>query len=163
MLSIFGLNCKDLLMAMGCPKVHLISLCSYSMANCESVACENVPLFRYGYPWDFQWSLTGVLFCCWLVRSVSTTVLMCLMMKLKLTLFGLFVRAASEASDECTPMERIQKNRARWRDNQQRKLEESWGSLNLFNHSHRGRLSIDMTGQHTKQTHAETLNDLQKM
>ncbi|XP_064613243.1 katanin-interacting protein-like isoform X2 [Liolophura sinensis] len=55
------------------------------------------------------------------------------------------IAEASEVLDECTPMQRIQKNRARWRDNQQKKLEESWGSLNLFNHSHRGRLSIDMT------------------
>lgn len=43
----------------------------------------------------------------------------------------------------CTPLEKIKKKRARWRGHSDNKLEEYWGSLNYFNHLHRGRLSMD--------------------
>lgn len=43
----------------------------------------------------------------------------------------------------CTPMQKIQKKRAKWRGHSDNKLEEYWGSLNYFNHLHRGRLSMD--------------------
>ncbi|XP_036369214.1 protein KATNIP homolog isoform X2 [Octopus sinensis] len=42
-----------------------------------------------------------------------------------------------------TPMQKIQKRRAKWRHLSESNLEESWGSLNYFNHLHRGRLSMD--------------------
>ncbi|GAB1610533.1 protein KIAA0556-like, partial [Argonauta hians] len=42
-----------------------------------------------------------------------------------------------------TPMQKIQKRRAKWRHLSENNLEESWGSLNFFNHLHRGRLSMD--------------------
>ena len=46
-----------------------------------------------------------------------------------------------------TPMQQIQKKRSKWRTKQAEDLEDTWGSLNLFNKSHRGRLSLDMAGE----------------
>ncbi|KAK6170887.1 hypothetical protein SNE40_019176 [Patella caerulea] len=43
-----------------------------------------------------------------------------------------------------SPMERIERNRSRWREAKNSNLEESWGSLSFFNRSQRGRLSVDM-------------------
>ncbi|KAL4239443.1 hypothetical protein ACF0H5_000258 [Mactra antiquata] len=52
---------------------------------------------------------------------------------------------AMEVSEgDRTPMQRIQKNRSKWRENPSMNLEESWGSLSQFNKSQRGRLSLDM-------------------
>ena len=56
------------------------------------------------------------------------------------------VVVAEEELDEVTPMQQIQKKRSRWRTKQSEDLEDTWGSLNLFNKSHRGRLSLDMAG-----------------
>ncbi|KAK3599312.1 hypothetical protein CHS0354_028678 [Potamilus streckersoni] len=49
-----------------------------------------------------------------------------------------------EGVDTVTPMQRIQKNRAKWRETQNLNLEESWGSLSRFKQSQKGRLSLDM-------------------
>lgn len=49
--------------------------------------------------------------------------------------------------DSGTPrMRQIESARAQWRQKEQLRLEESWTSLNLFERSHKGRLSIDMEG-----------------
>lgn len=45
-----------------------------------------------------------------------------------------------------TPMERIESARAEWRKKQQFNLEESWTSLNLFDRSQKGRISLDLQG-----------------
>ena len=52
-----------------------------------------------------------------------------------------------------TPMQRIQKNRSKWRENPSMNLEESWGSLSQFNKNQRGRLSLDMDGMHCYDQH----------
>ena len=54
---------------------------------------------------------------------------------------------ADEEQDQVTPMQQIQKKRSKWRTKQAEDLEDTWGSLNLFNKSHRGRLSLDMAGE----------------
>lgn len=57
--------------------------------------------------------------------------------------------ASSDGRDEdleekpLTPMKQIESARALWRQKEEFKLEESWTSLNLFERSHKGRLSID--------------------
>ena len=43
-----------------------------------------------------------------------------------------------------TPMKQIESARAQWRLEEEKKLEESWGSLHLFNTSHKGRISMDL-------------------
>ena len=57
------------------------------------------------------------------------------------------VAVAEEEKDEVSPMQQIQKKRSKWRSKKEDDLEDTWGSLTLFNKSHRGRLSVDMTGQ----------------
>nr|XP_034314743.1 protein KIAA0556 isoform X5 [Crassostrea gigas] len=47
-------------------------------------------------------------------------------------------------SDSATPMKKIQQNRAKWRDSQKKNLEESWGSLNMFDRHQKGRISMDL-------------------
>lgn len=49
-------------------------------------------------------------------------------------------------SDSATPMKKIQQNRAKWRDSQKKNLEESWGSLNMFDRHQKGRISMDLDG-----------------
>ena len=44
-------------------------------------------------------------------------------------------------------MKQIESARAQWRKQQQNQLEESWTSLNVFDKSHKGRLSMDMEGE----------------
>ncbi|XP_078316471.1 katanin-interacting protein-like isoform X4 [Crassostrea virginica] len=46
--------------------------------------------------------------------------------------------------DSATPMKKIQQNRAKWRDSQKKNLEESWGSLNMFDRHQKGRISMDL-------------------
>lgn len=41
-------------------------------------------------------------------------------------------------------MKQIEANRAQWRKKEEMQLEESWTSLNLFNRSQKGRLSIEI-------------------
>lgn len=48
--------------------------------------------------------------------------------------------------DSATPMKKIQQNRAKWRDSQKKNLEESWGSLNMFDRHQKGRISMDLDG-----------------
>lgn len=50
-------------------------------------------------------------------------------------------------SDSATPMKKIQQNRAKWRDSQKKNLEESWGSLNMFDRHQKGRISMDLDGK----------------
>ncbi|XP_061197501.1 katanin-interacting protein-like [Saccostrea echinata] len=51
---------------------------------------------------------------------------------------------SGKESDSATPMKKIQQNRAKWRDNQKKNLEESWGSLNMFDRHQKGRISMDL-------------------
>lgn len=46
--------------------------------------------------------------------------------------------------EDVTPLKRIERLRARWRNN--RDLEKSWSSLSAFNHNQRGRISMDLEG-----------------
>ena len=43
-----------------------------------------------------------------------------------------------------TPMRQIETARAQWRKHEQSNLEESWTSLNMFDRSQRGRISLDL-------------------
>ena len=43
-----------------------------------------------------------------------------------------------------TPMRQIETARAQWRKQEQSNLEESWTSLNKFDRSQRGRISLDL-------------------
>ncbi|ELU03431.1 hypothetical protein CAPTEDRAFT_135076 [Capitella teleta] len=45
-----------------------------------------------------------------------------------------------------TPLERIESARSQWRKKQEYNLEESWTSLNLFDRSQKGRISLDLQG-----------------
>ncbi|XP_052267310.1 katanin-interacting protein-like isoform X2 [Dreissena polymorpha] len=54
------------------------------------------------------------------------------------------VQTVENSEGSSTPMQRIEKNRSKWRENPGMNLEESWGSLTQFNKSQRGRLSLDM-------------------
>ncbi|XP_056018588.1 protein KATNIP homolog isoform X4 [Ostrea edulis] len=49
-----------------------------------------------------------------------------------------------KGADSSTPMKKIQQNRAKWRDSQKKNLEESWGSLNMFDRHQKGRISMDL-------------------
>jgi hypothetical protein len=51
-----------------------------------------------------------------------------------------------KGADSSTPMKKIQQNRAKWRDSQKKNLEESWGSLNMFDRHQKGRISMDLDG-----------------
>ncbi|XP_052774680.1 katanin-interacting protein-like isoform X2 [Mya arenaria] len=52
--------------------------------------------------------------------------------------------AGDKPDGSTTPMQRIEKNRSKWREGPGLNLEESWGSLSQFNKCQRGRLSLDM-------------------
>ena len=43
-----------------------------------------------------------------------------------------------------TPMQQIESARSQWRKKEELKLEESWTSLNLFDRSQKGRISLDL-------------------
>ncbi|KAK3091145.1 hypothetical protein FSP39_017488 [Pinctada imbricata] len=49
-----------------------------------------------------------------------------------------------QTNESSTPMQKIQQNRAKWRDNQKKNLEESWGQLNMFDRHQKGRISMDL-------------------
>ncbi|XP_069124311.1 katanin-interacting protein-like isoform X2 [Argopecten irradians] len=49
-----------------------------------------------------------------------------------------------EGEAKNTPMQKIQQNRAKWRESQKKNLEESWGSLNMFDRHQKGRISMDL-------------------
>jgi hypothetical protein len=44
-------------------------------------------------------------------------------------------------------MQKIKENRSKWRENQKKNLEESWGSLNMFDRQQKGRISMDLDGK----------------
>ena len=48
-----------------------------------------------------------------------------------------------------TPMKQIESARAQWRKQEQSHLEESWTSLNMFDRSQRGRISLDLESMYT--------------
>lgn len=62
-----------------------------------------------------------------------------------LTCYLFSVKDNSE-QDRVTPLQKIQQKRGKWRENQKRDLEESWGSLNMFDRHQKGRLSMDLDG-----------------
>lgn len=43
-------------------------------------------------------------------------------------------------------MQKIKENRSKWRENQKKNLEESWGSLTMFDRQQKGRISMDLDG-----------------
>ena len=47
-----------------------------------------------------------------------------------------------------TPMKQIESARAQWRKEEQSHLEESWTSLNMFDRSQRGRISLDFQSKY---------------
>jgi hypothetical protein len=51
-----------------------------------------------------------------------------------------------EGEEGMTPLERIESARAQWRHKREYNLEESWTSLNLFDRSQKGRISLDLQG-----------------
>ena len=58
-----------------------------------------------------------------------------------------------EEEEEEAPMKQIESARSKWRKQADASLEESWSSLNLFDRSHRGRISTDMEGIPTRLMH----------
>lgn len=48
-----------------------------------------------------------------------------------------------------TPMKQIESARAQWRKKEELRLEESWTSLNLFDRSQKGRISMDLESELT--------------
>ena len=53
-----------------------------------------------------------------------------------------------EDVDAVPRMKKIESARATWRKQEQNRLEESWSSLNVFERSHKGRLSVDMESEY---------------
>lgn len=52
----------------------------------------------------------------------------------------------SKDDGKATPMQKIKENRSKWRENQKKNLEESWGSLTMFDRQQKGRISMDLDG-----------------
>ncbi|XP_052071709.1 katanin-interacting protein-like [Mytilus californianus] len=50
----------------------------------------------------------------------------------------------SKEDGKATPMQKIKENRSKWRENQKKNLEESWGSLTMFDRQQKGRISMDL-------------------
>ncbi|CAC5379019.1 JBTS26 [Mytilus coruscus] len=50
----------------------------------------------------------------------------------------------SKDDGKATPMQKIKENRSKWRENQKKNLEESWGSLTMFDRQQKGRISMDL-------------------
>ncbi len=58
---------------------------------------------------------------------------------------------ASGDTRSLSKMGKIESARASWRKKEQSKLEQSWMSLDLFDRSQRGRLSLDFQGKFIEQ------------